>query len=339
MEVSFGMVPVGEVKPVRRLRLVVPVFNDWDSFAILLRELDRVAGRLPVQLSVSAIDDGSTLAPPADLGDLASLKTVEIVHLCTNIGHQRAIAVGLCIAVEDADSDAILVMDGDGEDSPDAVARLLCEAGEDADFCVVARRGKRSENVTFKLSVLFYKALFKLLTGHQIAFGNFCLLSRSYARRLVSVPDLWNNLPVAILRSRLPIKAVQVDRAPRYAGQSKMNFTSLVVHGLSGISVYAEVIFVRLLFLTLALFLLSCFSIALVLSLRLFFPPQYATPGWATTVSFGVLILLVQTLSFTLSFILMLLNSRVQRLVIPIADYKYYVEHREILLAQVPNEA
>jgi glycosyltransferase involved in cell wall biosynthesis len=334
--------PVANAKPLRRLRLVVPVYNDWDSFAILLRELDRVAANLPIQLSVSAIDDGSTIPPAPDFCDPASLTTlesVEIIHLATNLGHQRAIAVGLCVAVEDADSEAILIMDGDGEDSPDAIAQLLNEAGQDVDFCVVARRGKRSENLTFKLSVLLYKLLFKLLTGRQIAFGNFSLLSRSYARRLVSVPDLWNNLPVAILRSRLPIKAVQIDRAPRYAGQSKMNFTSLVVHGLSGISVFAEVIFVRLLFLTGALFLLSCVSIPFVLSLRLFFPPKYATPGWATTVSFGILILLVQTLSFTLSFVLMLLNSRVQRLILPIADYKYYIDHREILLAQVPNEA
>jgi polyisoprenyl-phosphate glycosyltransferase len=336
------MIPLVRDERMRTLRLIVPVFNDWDSFAVLLRELDRVAARLPIQVSVSAVDDGSTVAPPPDFCDPASLKaleSVEIIHLCTNVGHQRAIAVGLCAAVEDADSEAILVMDGDGEDSPDAIIQLLTEAAQNDDFCVVARRGKRSENLTFKLSVLLYRLLFKLLTGHQIEFGNFCLLSRSYARRLVSVPDLWNNLPVAILRSRLPIKSVRVDRASRYAGQSKMNFTSLVIHGLSGISVYAEVIFVRLLFLTLALFLLSCFSIAFALSLRLFFPPQYATPGWATTVSFGVLILLVQLLSFTLSFVLMLLNSRVQRLIIPIADFKYYIDHRETLLAQVPNEA
>lgn len=341
MGISFEPMPVASVKSMRRLRLVVPVYNDWDSFAILLRELDRLAARLPLQVCVSAVDDGSTLPPASDFCDPASLKSlesVEIIHLATNVGHQRAIAIGLCVAVEDADSEAILIMDGDGEDSPAAIEQLLQAAGQDPDFCVVARRGKRSENLTFKLSVLLYKALFHLLTGREITFGNFSLLSRSYARRLVSIPDLWNNLPVAILRSRLPIKSVQVDRAPRYAGQSKMNFTSLVVHGLSGISVYAEVIFVRLLFLTLGLFLLSCISIGLVLSLRLFFPPQYATPGWATTVSFGVLILLVQTLSFTLSFVLMLLNSRVQRLVIPIADYKYYVDHRETLLAQVPHE-
>lgn len=116
-----------------------------------------------------------------------------------------------------------------------------------------------------------------------------------------------------------------------------MSFTTLVVHGLSGLSVYAETIFARFLILTLVLFLVSGASISLVLTLRIFFP-KYATPGWASTVSFGISIILVQTLSFTLSFILMLLNSRVQRLVIPFAEYKQYVDSRQTLLAPVLDE-
>ncbi len=107
-----------------------------------------------------------------------------------------------------------------------------------------------------------------------------------------------------------------------------MNLTSLIIHGLSGISVYAEATFVRLLMIMLSLFGLSGVVIVSVLILRIFFP-QYATPGWATTVSFGLAIILIQTLSVTLSFTLMLLNSRVQRLILPLADYKFYVDRRQ----------
>jgi glycosyltransferase involved in cell wall biosynthesis len=322
-----------ERQTVKALRIVVPVFNDWESFGILLRELDQVAGTLSLSLTVSAINDGSTLPPPAALlnTDLVThLQCVDVVHLSTNMGHQRAIAVGLCLAVEDADADAILVMDADGEDSPAAIRQMLDAAGDATDFCVVARRGKRTANWTFKLSYLLYKLLFNILTGHQIAFGNFCLLSNSFAKRLVRISDLWNNLPAAILHSRFPIKSVFIDRSERYAGKSKMNLTSLVVHGLSGISVYAETIFVRLLFLTFGLFVFSSISIVFVLTLRIFFP-RHATPGWATTVVFGMSIILVQTLSFTLSFVLMLFNLRVQRLIIPIEDYRFYVDSRQIL--------
>jgi polyisoprenyl-phosphate glycosyltransferase len=318
---------------VQKLRIVTPVHNDWDSLAMLLKDLDALAAALPVQIDVSAINDGSTQPVNIDAGDLATLShlnTIEIIHLATNIGHQRAIAVGLCVAVEDADCDAILVMDADGEDSPGAIGTLI-DCAKEGDYCVTARRGKRSENLSFRLSYLMYRLLFKLLTGHEIAFGNFSLLSLGYARRLVHVPELWNNLPAAILRSRLPIRAVRVDRARRYAGKSKMNFASLVAHGFSGISVYAETIFARFLILSVGLFFLSISAIIFVLTLRIFFP-LYATPGWATTVSFGLSIILVQTISFTLSFILMLFHSRVQMPAIPIANYGIYVDHRQSFL-------
>ncbi len=323
----------------KKLRLVVPVFNDWVSFGILLRELNQVAASLPIAISVSAVNDGSTLTPEDTLHDvplLDNLASVEIVHLYSNVGHQRAIAIGLCVAVADDDFDAVLVMDADGEDSPQVIDQLIATAGSREDFCIVAQRRKRSENLTFKLSYLVYKLIFKLLTARQIDFGNFSLFSRSYAKRLVRVADLWNNLPAAVLRSRLPVQTVPVDRAKRYAGKSKMNFTSLVVHGFSGISVYADTIFVRLLFVTMVLFGLSTLLITIVLSLRLFFP-THATPGWATTVSFGMLIILVQALSVTLSSILMLLNSRVQRLIVPFTDFKTFVDYRQPLLVNDPQ--
>lgn len=321
----------------QRLRLVVPVFNDWTSFHVLLHELDEVARELDVRMSISAVNDGSTCDHEEELRDVSELEhleAVEIIHLYSNVGHQRAIAIGLATAVEDDNFDAALVMDADGEDSPQAIAHLLQLADGRREFCIVAQRRRRSENMTFKLAYVIYKCAFRLLTGRQITFGNFSLFSRSYAKRLVRISDLWNNLPAAVLRSRLPIQCVPVDRAHRYAGKSKMNLISLVVHGFSGISVYAETIFVRLLFLTLILTGVTGVSIATVLSLRLFFP-RLATPGWATTVSFGMVIILVQVLSVTLSSILMLLNNRVQRLIVPLADYKCYVDYRQQLLRSV----
>jgi glycosyltransferase involved in cell wall biosynthesis len=324
----------------QNLRLVVPVFNDWTSCNYLLQDLDRVARELPVRISVSLVNDGSMEMPVLDdVSTLHNLESVEIIHLAVNLGHQRAIAVGLCVAVEDDDFDAVLIMDADGEDSPQVIGRLLAATEGKRDFCIVARRRKRSENMTFRFSYLIYKFVFKMLTGAHINFGNFSVLSQGYAQRLVRVPDLWNNLPAAVLRSRLPIQFIPTDRAKRYAGKSKMNFTSLVVHGLSGISVYADTIFVRMLLLTMGMAAVTGPSVAFVLVLRLFFP-AHATPGWATTVSFGMIIILVEIFSVTLSSILMLLNSRVQRLIMPITDYRGYVEWRQpVLNAEIRRAA
>lgn len=322
-----------------KLRIVVPVYNDWPSFRILLRELDLVAAHLPFRIQVIAVNDGSTSVPDEtydSFADLTHLAGAEILHLATNVGHQRAIAIGLCVVVADADAQAVLIMDGDGEDPPEMVEQLVRHIGGRKDFCIVARRRKRREKPLFKVSYLIYKGLFKLTTGKRINFGNFSLLSLSYVRRLVLVPDLWNNLPSAILRSRLPAISVPIDRGQRYQGTSKMNFTSLVVHGLSGISVYADTIFIRLLVLTIVLFFFGALSIITVLTLRLFFP-AHATPGWATTVTFGLVIIILQVFFTALSSILMLLNSRVQRLMVPITDYKPYIESRQLLFGLPPS--
>ncbi len=200
------------------------------------------------------------------------------------------------------------------------------------DFCIVAQRRKRTENLTFRLSYIVYKAVFRLVTGKEISFGNFSLTSRAYVRRLVMIPDLWNNFAAAVLRSRLPVDRVPIDRGHRYAGKSKMNFVSLIVHGMSGISVYAETIYVRhKLLLTVAIVALMVPAIPILFVLRIFYP-VHATPGWATTVSFGLIIIFLLVFLTTLSSILTILNSRVQRLVLPFVDYKPYVAGKRILL-------
>jgi len=325
----------------KSLSIVVPVYNDWASLFILLSRLNDAAKTLGNQIFVIVVDDGSTdqlddAAATSSLVGLSSLCGVELVHLCLNIGHQRAIAVGLCIAVEEHETDAILVMDGDGEDPPESIGKLLECASSDDDFCVVAQRRKRTESFSFKVSYLVYKGIFRLVTGKQINFGNFSLTSRAYARRLVMVPDLWDNFAAAVLRSRLPVRKVLIDRGRRYAGVSKMNFVSLIVHGMSGMSVYAETIFVRLLALTVGLFFMTIAAITLVLVLRLFYP-QHATPGWATTVSFGMLIILAQAFFTVLSSMLMLLNARVQRQILPIKEFRHYIALRRMLVGDRPR--
>ena len=64
---------------------------------------------------------------------------------------------------------------------------------------------------------------------------------------------------------------------------------------------------------------------------RAFFPRR-ATPGWATPVSFGMVIILIQIFTVTLSSILMLLNSRVHRQVVPIIDCSINVDSRQVIL-------
>jgi hypothetical protein len=116
-----------------------------------------------------------------------------------------------------------------------------------------------------------------------------------------------------------------------------MNFTSLIVHGLSGISVYADTIFVRLIMLSVGLIISSVIAVLVLLTLRIYFP-AHATPGWATTVTFGLIIIILQVLFTALSSILMLLNNRVQRLIVPKIDCPVYIDYRQRLFGSFSGE-
>ena len=139
------------------------------------------------------------------------------------------------------------------------------------------------------------------------------------------IPDLWNNLAAALLRSRLPLDLVPIDRGRRYAGSSKMNYVSLITHGLSGISVYADTIYARLLVLSVFLVAFTAIVVPTLLTIRVL-SPTHATPGWATTVTFGLIMILFQVFLTTVSSILLLLNGRVQRVMLPLLDYKQYID-------------
>ena len=85
--------------------------------------------------------------------------------------------------------------------------------------------------------------------------GNFSIIPRPRLASLVVVSEMWNHYAAAAFKSRQPLCTVPTQRAKRLDGKSKMNFVNLVVHGLSAISVYGELVGIRLLVVTVLLIL------------------------------------------------------------------------------------
>jgi hypothetical protein len=312
--------------PYRRLALITPVLDDWESFAALVSAIDALYTERDFSLRILAIDDGSSTsieAIPIALASESCILDVEVLHLALNVGHQRAIAVGLTQIVERDDVDAVVVMDSDGEDRPEDIAPLLAAARRSPDHVILAKRAKRSESRTFRIFYALYKAFFRILTGEPISFGNFCLVPMVGVRHLVHMAELWNNFPISILRSRLRRQFVPTVRGRRYAGASKMDLTALIVHGMSAMSVYIEVIFVRLLLASAPLAGLILLAIIGAIVIRLV--TSLAIPGWTTTVVGVLAILLAQTTSLVAATALMVLSGRRVRPMIPVLDCKYLV--------------
>ncbi len=267
--------------------VVTPVFEDTKASAYLFREL---AAQFSANVFVVAVDDGS-VREPLDVSNFysAGINGV-ILKLRRNVGHQRAIAIGLAYVSERmTDRHFIVVMDSDGEDLPATIPALLLQLESVDVDVVVAQRKSRMETLSFKIFYRIYKGLFRLMTGKQISFGNFMALKPSSVRRLVAMQELAIHVAGTVLASRLRTGICPLDRGPRYAGQSKMSFVGLALHGFKGLMIFAEDVLVRA---GIACVVISVFSVAGIIAAIVLKTLGVATPGWFS-VALGILVLML----------------------------------------------
>ena len=315
--------------------IVIPALDEWESLRILLPLLDRALASASLTASVLIVDDGSEVPAPLDIvaDRPVALSEVAVLHLRRNLGHQRAIAVGLAYVVEHQPCSAVVVMDADGEDRAEDVPRLiaaLLETGPPR--AVFAKRLRRSEGVVFTVSYRFYCLMHRILTGLQVEVGNFSVVPFELVRKLGTVAEMWNHYAAAVVRARIARKLVPADRGTRLAGHSRMNFVSLVTHGLSAMSVFADRIAVRLLAgsAVLALFAISLSGAVLVLRIR----SATAVPNWMPN-TVGLLdVLFIECIVLSLVFAVAVQVARSSVSFLPERDYHLFVDTRTTLYSR-----
>jgi hypothetical protein len=269
------------------LIVVTPVYEDVEASARLFREL---AAEFPRKPFIVAVDDGSVRQPLDTAGLQAAGAPGVVLKLRRNVGHQRAIAIGLGYVAERLQPhQRVVIMDSDGEDLPSTVPALLQALAPDDVDVVVARRKSRVETWRFKAFYAVYKRLFSLMTGRRIGFGNFMALKPAAVKRLVAMQELPIHVAGTVLASKLRTAACPLDRGPRYAGQSKMNFTGLALHGFKALMIFAEDVLVRIGIAATAIAALAVAGGVAAILLKLV---GFATPGWFS-VAFGILVLML----------------------------------------------
>lgn len=275
--------------------VVMPIYEDQEASTRLFRELHAEYGD---SVYVVAVDDGSVRQP-------VSIHTLEqcglagvLITLKRNVGHQRAIAIGINYVAEHLSNiEHTIVMDSDGEDTPASIRTLMAPLASSQVDVVVAERKSRVETLRFRMFYLVYKFLFALLTGRKISFGNFMALKSNAVRRLAVMPEIWTHVASGVLTSKLRIDTIPIDRGPRYAGKSKMNFVGLVLHGFRGLMVFAEDVLVRVGIVCAFVAGMTVLAGLVAIFLKL---AGFATPGWFS-VAMGILFLtFLQTGALTL---------------------------------------
>ena len=306
----------------KQVVIVTPVFNDWEALALLVSDVRRQTALRGDEFEVRllAVDDGSLETNRSILADPA----LQILRLKANQGHQRAIAIGLAYVWAHRQADYVVVMDADGEDRPADIFKLLDAAQQEPGKIVFAERAKRHEMAWFRISYKLFLTLYRVLSGKKISFGNFSVIPWPLLKRIVFTSAIWNHYAAGSLCSKIPIQAVPIERGVRYAGQSRMSFSGLVIHGMSAIAVQTEVVAMRIVLFALTIIAVTFVGIVLITGLRLF--TTLAIPGWATSAVLGLLMIMFQCGSLALLVLLLALGQRSQRHVIPAQDYAAFVE-------------
>ena len=276
------------------------------------------------------MDDGSTdPLPPRFATTCRALKNISILHLRRNLGHQRAIATGLVYVYQNVACDAVVVMDGDGEDRPDDLPALLKEYSRTQKI-VFAARAKRLEHWTFRALYHVYRWLHLLLTGDHVRVGNFSVVPFSSLAQIVVIPEIWNHYAAAVIRSRLLFTTVPIARGARLAGESKMNFVGLLLHGLSAFFVYGEIVGARLL---IAIAVALMLEIGLVTAgLAITMTTQFSVIALALYGALALGLLLLQAIPVALILVFTVIGSRVNVGFLPIRDCPYFVRDVERLV-------
>lgn len=307
----------------RQLIVLSPVYNDWYSYKTLVKKCESVLDRNGfTNYKFVAVDDCST--ERFEEVDQFGLRPgeIEIIELSRNLGHQKAIAIGLSYVSNTYPDAEVVVMDSDGEDNPEHIFELIQE-GHRAGLIVFAKRKQRSEGLFFTMFYKIYKLLFYYLTGRVIDFGNFSFIPNTNLVKVVGLSEIWNHYAVGIVRAKLPFNKVLLDRGTRYGGKSKMSFSALIMHGLSAISVYSDVVATRLIIISLISILIALVGIAIIFFVRVF--TDLAIPGWATSMILGLIIIIFQAFFMAFFMAFLVLSNRSQDGFIPGKGYSNFI--------------
>ena len=228
-----------------KIKILIPVYNDWQSVSKLIEEINALSISQEFQISIIIVDDASTHDRKDENKTLENIYSIKILCMKVNQGHARCIATGLKYIYEKEDFDYVIPMDGDGEDRPEEIIEFLNQIKYSNNKPLVGERIKRSENLLFKICYQLHKLLTLTFAGKSIKFGNYTCLPKITIEKMINEKATWNSFSGALIKVENDFISIPSIRGNRYFGPSKMSFYNLIKHSLSIISVFRKTFLIR----------------------------------------------------------------------------------------------
>ena len=229
----------------KKIKILIPVYNDWKAVSKLVDEINNLSIDPEFQISIFIVNDASNHDRPVEEKDLDNINSIKILNMKINQGHTRCIAAGLKYIYEKEDFDYVIPMDGDGEDRPEEIKEFLNQIENSNDRPIVGERIKRSEDFLFKSCYQIHKLITLTFTGKSIKYGNFTCLPKTTVEKMINEKATWNSFSGSLKKIEKDLLSIPSIRGTRYHGPSQMNFSSLMKHSLSIISVFRSTVLIR----------------------------------------------------------------------------------------------
>ena len=265
------------------LTIIVPCYNEeavlHETARRLLAVADGLKERNGALTRLLFVDDGSTDRTWDLICELGREdRRIAGLKLAHNAGHQHALWAGLTRGVEMGD--AVISIDADLQDDPQAIAEMVDKYAAGADIVYGVRKSRSTDTFFKRQSAQLYYRLLAALGG-KIVFNHadYRLISRRAGKALLRHTE--RNLFIRGLVKTLGFREdyVYYDRAERFAGESKYPLRKMLAFAWDGITSFS-VRPLRLITLLGLLFMLV--SVGIIAWALLTYSGGHAMRGWTS---------------------------------------------------------
>ena len=203
-----------------KISIVIPIYNEEENIPKLYEELKDVLERLPQDYEIIFVDDGSTDKSYEILKELASKDgKVKVIRFRRNYGQTAAMYAGF----QHAEGDVVITMDGDLQNDPRDIPKLLEKIEEGYDIVSGWRKDRKDKFLTRILPSKIANWLISKVTGVKLHdYG--CTLKayrKDIAKNYRLYGDMHRFLPAVAKSFGARITEVVVNHRPRIYGKSK----------------------------------------------------------------------------------------------------------------------
>ncbi len=212
--------------------ILIPVYNDWNSLNQLLLEINSNLAQIKgFKNEILIVNDSSTKKIIIKKKKFDNIEKITLLNLRKNCGSQKAIAIGLSYLNTSYKNFFTTVMDGDGEDQPSEIVKMLTLANKFKDYVITSNRKKRKESIFVRLLYNIHLIFTFLLTYKWISFGNFTSFYSSNIKNILYDNQSCFAHSSSVIKNCKIIR-IYAKRGKRYFDNSNLNLLDLIEHSL-----------------------------------------------------------------------------------------------------------